>query len=122
MHNQNVKVAVAPVPVYLEACGVGSTPAADGTVTGELKEVAAGGPLYLTMRFRDSPEGLQSRIEVRGRDRKLLDEQRREMKGAKVVTFEVPRAKITAGEKLHIEGFWGGNVACETDVEVTKKK
>jgi hypothetical protein len=122
MHNQNVRVAVAPVPIFLEACGMGSTLAADGTVTGEMKEVAPGGPLYLTMRFRDSPEGLQSRIEVRGHDKKLLDEQRREMKGAKVVTFEVPRAKITPGEKLHIEGYWGGNIACESDVAVTKKK
>lgn len=120
MKNKSVDAVVAPVPTFLESCGMGEKPAADGTVSGQQTEFASGTPVYLTMRFKESPAALQSRVVVYDKAKKVVNEQFRAMNGAKVVTFTVPANALKAGETYRLEGYWGGNVACESDVKVKK--
>jgi hypothetical protein len=41
------------------------------------------------------------------------------MNGAKVATFMVPAAQVKPGF-YHVEGYWGGNIACDYSVTVVK--
>ena len=41
------------------------------------------------------------------------------MNGAKVATFTVPAAHVKPGF-YRVEGYWGGNIACEYSVTVVK--
>jgi hypothetical protein len=121
LRNANIDTIISPVPAFLDGCGIGSGAAADGTVTGQQTEFKPADHIYLTMRFHDSPPGLQARMLVYGRGRKLLNEERRQMNGAKVVTFMIPQSVQKPSQAYHVEGYWGGNIACEYDVVVLAK-
>lgn len=121
LRNANVNKVISPVPAFLDGCGIGSGPGPDGSVTGQQTEFKSTDHIYLTMRFIDSPPGLQARMLVYGRGRKLVNEEKRQMNGGKIVTFMMPESVQKTGQSFHIEGYWGGNVACEYDVIVTGK-
>ncbi|HEY2829447.1 MAG TPA: hypothetical protein VGJ88_04960, partial [Thermoanaerobaculia bacterium] len=78
-----------------------------------------GKAFYLTERFQQSPAGLQASIRVYDAKKQLVLEETRPMNGAKVATFTVPPAQVKPGF-YHVEGYWGGNIACEYAVTVTK--
>ncbi len=119
LRRADVDTIVTPVPPFLESCAIGGQPAADGTVTGQETHFTAGKAIYVTMRVRESPAGLQASLRVYDAKKNLLNEEKRPMNGAKVVTFAMPGAQVKAGF-YHLETYWGGNVACDYHVTVTK--
>lgn len=119
LRRADIDKIVTPVPPFLESCAIGGLPGADGTVTGEETHFTAGKPIYVTMRVRESPAGLQASLRVYDAKKTLLTEEKRPMNGARVVTFTMPPAQVKAGF-YHLETYWGGNVACEYRVTVTK--
>lgn len=113
--NMEIKLDPSLPDTFLDSARIGSKVGTDGTVAQQLTTFKVGEPVYLTMRFKQSPEGLQSSVRVfDSRDKKVGDEFQ-EMNGAKVVTFRVPPLK--AGH-YKVSGYWGGNVACEYGVVV----
>jgi hypothetical protein len=119
LRRANIDKIVTPVPPFVESCAIGAQPAADGRVTGQETHFTAGKAIYLTMRFHESPAGLQASVKMYDAKKKLVIEETRPMNGAKVATFTVAPDKVKAGF-YRIEGYWGGNIACEHNVTVTK--
>jgi hypothetical protein len=110
--NQLLPKAVAPI----DKCLVGTTLGKDGTVTAEQTSFRAADPVHVTMWLKESPKGLQTSLVWTDAKKKEVAKQAKDMNGEKVVTFTLDK-KLAAG-KYHVTGMWGGNVACEMDVEV----
>jgi methionine-rich copper-binding protein CopC len=113
--NQLLPAAVAPV----DKCLAGTALGTDGNVSAEQMSFGAADPIRITMWLKESPKGLQTSVIVTDAKKKEVAKQARSMNGEKVVTFTLDR-KLAAG-KYHVTGMWGGNVACERDIEVAKK-
>ena len=71
------------------------------------------------MYFRESPPGLQASAVVETMDRKPVHTERRDMNGAKIVTF--PLGDLKPG-RYKVIGYWGGNIATEREFEVAAGK
>jgi hypothetical protein len=119
MSKAKVNQVIAPDREFLDHCLLGSETAPDGSVTAQKSEFAAGDPVKLTIWLKESPEGLQMSAQWWQGSEKIAEE-RRAMKGGKVVTFELKK-KLKPG-KYRVEGMWGGNTACDMQFEVAKKK
>jgi hypothetical protein len=119
LRRADVDTIVTPVPPFLESCAIGGLPGADGAVTGQETHFEVGKAIYVTMRVRESPAGLQASLKVYDAKKNLLTEEKRPMNGAKLVTFTMPPAQVKAGF-YHLETYWGGNIACDYRVTVTK--
>jgi len=119
LRRADIDKVISPVPPFLESCGIGMTPGPDGTVTGEEKQLNEGRAIYLTERFQQSPAGLQASIRVYDASKQLVIEETRPIKGAKVTSFTIPPHKLKPGF-YRVEAYWGGNIACEYRVTVTK--
>jgi len=104
-------------PVLIDEKGIGPKLGPDGNVSGEVKTFKTTDPIHLTMKFHDSPHGLQSSITVDGLQGTHHYRDQRSMNGAKVVTFTVPAKKLKPG-RYKVDGYWGGNLAAEYEVEV----
>jgi len=104
-------------PVLVDEKGIGPTLGPDGNVTGEVKTFKTTDPINLTMKFRDSPHGLQSSVTVEGTQGTHHYRDQRAMNGGKVVTFTIPPKKLKPG-RYKVDGYWGGNVAVEYEIEV----
>ena len=111
---------IRPVPSFIEKSLLGSKLAADGTVETEEATFAAGAPVSLTLRFRESPTGLQAGARWYTNDRKPFAHEERPMNGGKVVTFTL-KSKLKPGH-YRAEGYWGGNLAADKKFEVVSKK
>jgi len=119
LRRADIDKIVTPVPPFLESCAIGSAPGPDGSVTGEEKQFHEGHPIYLTERFEQSPAGLQASIRFYDARKHLVVEETRPMNGAKIATFTIPPKHVKPGF-YRIEGYWGGNIACEYSVSVIK--
>jgi hypothetical protein len=119
LRRADIDKIVTPVPPFLESCAIGSAPGPDGSVTGEEKQFHEGHAIYLTERFQQSPAGLRASIRVYDATKHLVLEETRPMNGAKMATFTIPAKHVKPGF-YRIEGYWGGNIACEYSVSVIK--
>ena len=119
LRRADIDKIVTPVPPFVESCAIGSALGPDGSVTGEEKQFHEGHAIYLTERFQQSPAGLQASIKVYDAKKHLVVEETRPMNGAKVATFTIPPKHVKPGF-YRIEGYWGGNIACEYAVSVIK--
>jgi hypothetical protein len=118
LSNARVNTVIPPADgIFLDKAALGSTLGQDGMVADEKNEFAAGQPAYLSMWFRESPDGLQSSIIIQDRRGKEVYTTRRAMNGRKMVTFALGEAKLKPGQYKAI-GYWGGNVAAEYDFRV----
>ena len=104
-------------PNLLDSKGIGPKLAADGTVSGEVLAYKPTDPVNVTMRFHESQHGLQSSVRVEDPKGKEVYRTFREMNGGKLVTFTIPPKKLKRGH-YKVEGYWGGNVAVEWDIDV----
>ena len=116
LRNAKVNEVIDKAPQFVDHAVVGAELGPDGSVTKENDRVAPGKPVYLTMFFRESPPGLQASAVWTTIDKQPVSTERRQMNGAKVVTF-------TSGNKLKpglykVTGYWGGNVAVEREFEI----
>lgn len=113
------KDAVIPlIPDVLTRSAVGSQLGPDGTVAAVTTQFEEGDPVYVSMWFKEAPPGLVVSARWTDRDGKELSVVRKDAAGAKVVTLQLHR-KLTPG-KHRVEGFWGGNVVLEQEVEVRR--
>ncbi len=96
---------------------LGNTRGPDGTVPAEVTIFKTSDPIYLTMWIPDSPRGLQTRAEWFDEKGKMVRQDRRNMSGEKVITFEWS-GKPPAPGKYRVVGYWGGNVAAEHEFTV----
>ena len=119
LRRADIDKIVTPVPPFLESCAIGATPGPDGTVTGQETQLHEGHAIYLTERFQQSPAGLQASVRFYDAKKRLVLEETRPMNGAKVVTFTIPPKHVKPGF-YRVEGYWGGNIACEYAVTVVK--
>jgi len=116
LRNAKVNEVIDKAPQFVDHATLGTELGKDGTVAKEDDRIPLGRPVYLTMWFRESPAGLQSSAVWTTMERQPISTERKEMKGAKVVTF-------AAGNKLkpglyRVTGYWGGNVAMERQFEI----
>jgi methionine-rich copper-binding protein CopC len=111
----NTLIPVTP-PQVLAAARLGATLGADGRVAAETATFRKGQPVYLTLDLHESPVGLATEAVWQDAKGKELARQRREMKGAKTVTFAM-KTPLAPG-RYKVEGYWGGNVAAEKTFEV----
>ena len=114
---KKIKETIPIGPPLVDDKGIGSKPNPDGTVSGEQKGFRTTEPIYLTMKFHDSPHGLQSSIVVEGKNGRTEFRDQKAMNGGKVVTFTVPAKKLKPGH-YRVDGYWGGNVAAEYEIDV----
>jgi len=117
LRKAEIHKVIAFDPEFLESSAIGETKAVDGSVTGTQREFKRGAPVYLTMRFRESPEGLETTVRMLDGSKKLIYGDMHAMHGAKSVTFAIPAGVVQPGH-YKVQGLWGGNLACEYPIEV----
>ena len=115
--NKKINETIPLEPTLIDDKGIGPKLGADGTVTGEVKTFKTTDPINVTMKFHESPAGLQASIVVHGAGGTTHYRDQHAMNGGKVVTFTIPPKTLKPGE-YRVEGYWGGNVAVEYDVDV----
>lgn len=104
-------------PVLVDDKGIGPKLGADGTVTGETKTFKTTDAIHVTMKFHESPVGLQASVVVHGAGGTTHFRDQKPMNGGKVVTFTIPPKTLKPGQ-YRLEGYWGGNVAVDYDIDV----
>jgi hypothetical protein len=114
---KQISEAIPIGPVLIDAKGIGSTLGPDGMVTGEQKSFKLSDPIHLTMKFRESPHGLQASIVAQTNAGTTEFREQKPMNGGKVVTFTIPPKKLRAGH-YKVDGYWGGNIAAEYEIDV----
>ena len=102
---------------YVENSRIGSTLGPEGLVAEESNEFAPSDAIYLSMWFRESPEGLQSRVILEDENGKEIGAAQTPMNGKKTVTFPLAEKRLRPG-KYKATGYWGGNVAAEHEFTV----
>jgi len=117
LSNKKINETIAIEPTLIDDKGIGPKLGADGNVTGEVKTFKTTDPIHLTMKFHESPVGLQASVVVRGASGTTHYRDQKPMNGGKVITFTVPPKTLKAGQ-YRVEGYWGGNVAAEYDIDV----
>lgn len=110
---ENVVPLIAPVA---RRCVVGTQLDPKGLVSAKATTIESDVPLYLTIWLSESPEDLQVSMRVRDKNDDEVATVLKPARGAKVITLKLDQ-KLDAGS-YRIEGVWGGNVACEQDVEI----
>ena len=117
----NVVVPVLP-PTFLDRCALGAEVDAGGNVIKSAESFNMGQKIYLTMWLKESPSALQTSARWTDKAGTEIADERRPMNGAKVATFVLDK-KLKPGE-YKVQGFWGGNPACDYvfRVEAEKKK
>jgi len=108
---------IPSVPPFVDANAIGPKLGPDGTVNGEQKVFKHTDPIYLTMKFHDSPKGLVANISVDDMHNHTVHHEERPMNGSKVITFLVPAKTLKPGQ-YHVEGYWGGNLAVDYVIAV----
>jgi hypothetical protein len=98
---------------------VGTAAGSDGMVSADLETFKRAQPVRLSMWLKESPSGLQTSAVVFDENDQKVTEERKSMNGAKTVTFTFNAKKWKPG-MYRIVGYWGGNVAAEHVVKLTR--
>jgi hypothetical protein len=106
-------------PRVLSRCEAGSRLGNDGLVATPAATFAENEPVYLSMWLAQAPEGLQLALRVLDAEGDEIGTARRDdAGGARAVTLQVGEPLKPGSYKL--EGFWGGNLACEKSISVVR--
>ena len=119
LRNADIEHTIPLEPLFLESSAIDSAEEAGGVVRGERRDFTAGHPIYLMMRFRESPEALEATVRLLDPSKKIVYGDMHAMNGAKAVTFAIPGTVVRPG-KYTVQGYWGGNLACEYKIEVKR--
>ena len=114
------KDLIRPTGRFLESAKLGAKLGTDGAVADEVLSVDAGQPVYLTLKLRESPPGLQTHAVWQDENGKALAKEIRQMNGAKMVTFSM--TKPLAPGRYKVEAYWGGNLAADKTFDVVEAK
>jgi hypothetical protein len=119
LSGKQVRQRVDLMPEVLSRCESGSRLGPDGLVSQPSSSFKTTDPIHLSMWIREAPEGLQLAMRVLDSDGNEIGIARRDHAGgAKAVTMQVGE-ELRPG-KYKLEGYWGGNLVCEKEVEVGK--
>ncbi|HVG24458.1 MAG TPA: hypothetical protein VND45_09915 [Thermoanaerobaculia bacterium] len=107
-------------PQVLSRCETGSQLGNDSLVATPKDTFAAEDPVYLSMWLTEAaPGGLQLSLRVSDEEGKEIGTARRDdAGGTRAVTLQVGEPLEPGRYKL--EGFWGGNLACEKSISVLR--
>jgi len=106
-------------PKVLTRCEAGTRLGEDGLVAEPASTMRPDEPVYLSMWLAQAPEGLQVALRVLDGDENEIGTARRDdAGGVRAVTLQIGE-ELKPG-KYKLEGFWGGNLVCEKNVEVTR--
>jgi hypothetical protein len=119
MTEQRVDRKLTHEPIYLDSALLGKGTQGDGSVATEASKFTQGEPVVLTMKLKESPSGLTTRVEWKDVNGRTIHEEQRPMNGAKAVTFSLKKRLEPGGYQA--VGYWGGNVACEIPFTVAAK-
>jgi hypothetical protein len=123
MANKKVSTIVKPLPQgFFDRSAIGSDLAKDGTVLAQKTSFVQGEPVYMTMRFFESPAGLQASLRILDEKGKELLREAKQMNGEKTVTFKLPPNIIASPGSYSVIGYWGGNDACDFKFDVRGKR
>lgn len=106
-------------PDVLSRCEAGSQLGPDGLVSQPAATFKTSDPVHLSMWLAQAPKELQIALRVLDADGNEIGVARRDdAGGAKVITMRVGKNLEPGTYKL--EGFWGGNLVCEKEIEVSR--
>ena len=106
-------------PRVLSRCEAGSQLGNDGLVVRPMAEFGENDPVYLSMWLAEAPEGLQLALRVvDDKENEVGTARRDDAGGARAATLQVGEPLEPGRYKL--EGFWGGNLACEKAISVVR--
>ena len=114
-----VENVIPLVATVAQRCEVGTQLDAKGIVATKAATIPAGVPMHLTIWLSESPKELQVSMRVRDSNHDEVATSTKPANGAKVITLKLDQ-KLDPG-KYRVEGVWGGNVACEQDVEIVAR-
>ena len=114
-------IAPADAGQFVTNARIGTSTGADGMVAEETTEFATGEDVKLSLWLKESPAGLVTSAVVQDASGEEVDVERKPMNGGKTVTFDLGDRKLKAG-KYKVTGYWGGNIAAEYDITVTRSK
>jgi len=104
-------------PKVLSRCEAGSQLGNDGLVAQPASQFGENDSIYLSMWLAEAPEGLQLALRVVDDEENEIGTARRDdVGGARAATLQVGQPLEPGRYKL--EGFWGGNLACEKAISV----
>lgn len=112
------KVIVLPLKVVPQ-CYSGSILGDNGAVSTASTTFGKKDPIYFSMWLQEAPAGLQVSVKMLDDKGKEVAVVPRDAGGLKIATLTIPTPP-KAG-KYRLEGYWGGNLVCERDVEITGK-
>lgn len=116
----NVDAVIAPTPdEFLERASVGTATGPGGMVIQSKTTFKRNEPIRISMWLKESPSGLRTSAKIYDADDNPVMEESQEMKGAKSVTLTFDTKQLKPGT-YRVVGYWGGNVAAEYEVKVTK--
>ncbi len=116
MKNADVdKVILLPLSVVPQ-CYTGSILGENGAVSTASTSFGKKDPIYFSMWLKEAPAGLRVSVKVLDDKGKEVAVVQRDAAGLKIATLTIPTPP-KAG-KYRLEGYWGGNLVCERDVEI----
>ena len=120
LRNAKVKETITPAVVEETTdARLGNHANPEGLVVLETREFKPGEPVILLMTVKQSPSGLQMSAVWKDAKGKIIDQGKKSMNGAKIVTFAYAGKKPAPGEYT-VTGYGGGNIATEKRFTVKK--
>lgn len=112
-----VDLTLAPSEGFFDSGMIGTKLGPDGNVATPKAHFSRNEPIYVTLRFRESPKGLQASVRIFTSDESEEPTTivPKEMKGEKVATFRIP--KLKPGRYV-AAGYWGGNRAADFPFDI----
>lgn len=118
MKDSQVNTVVTLPLAVVPQCYAGSVLGDNGAVSKSSETFGPKDPIYFSMWLKEAPSGLRVTVKVLDEKEKEVAVVPRDAAGLKIATLTIPRPAKTGKYKL--EGYWGGNLACEKKVEITK--
>jgi hypothetical protein len=112
-----IDMTLAPSEGFFDSGMIGTKLGPDGNVAVSKAHFSRNEPIYVTLRFRESPKGLQASVRIFTSDESEEPTTivPKEMKGEKVATFKIP--KLKPGRYV-AAGYWGGNRAADFPFDI----
>ena len=108
-------------PNVITRCESGSQLGPDGLVSVPSSEFKTSDPVHLSMWLTQAPDELQLSMRVLDADENEIGiAHRDDAGGAKAITLKIGEELKPGHYKL--EGFWGGNLVCEKEIEVSASR
>ena len=118
MKNAEVdNVIVLPLNVVPQ-CYSGSILGDNGAVSTASTSFGRKDPIYFSMWLKEAPAGLRVSVKMLDDKGKEVAVVPRDAAGLKIATLTIPAPPKPGKYKL--EGYWGGNLVCERNVEIKK--